>query len=106
GDVGPRAGMAVDQTARGVFDLELVISQMFPERTLQLPKREYGLHEASSSDRVAAGQQATGWIDGKTALFGQFNSVVNPGHERDTAFNEAPTFAIFAESQILIGLDL
>src|ERR1700741_2595148 len=98
--------MAVDQTALGVFDLELVVSQMLPERTLQLPEREHGLHQARGPNRVAAGQQATGWIDGKGALFGQFKSVVDPGHERETAFDEAATFAIFAEPQILIRLNL
>src|SRR5262245_11944018 len=98
--------MAMDQSALGVFDLELVIPQVLPERTLQLPEREYGLHEARGPDGMATGQQATGWIDGKTALFGQFKSVVDPGHERDTALDEVPTLAILAEAQIFIGLNL
>src|SRR5882762_7801337 len=68
----PRAGVAVDQTALGVFDLELVVSQMLPDRALQLPEREHGLHQTGGADRVAAGEQATGGIHGKPASIGQF----------------------------------
>ncbi len=98
--------MAVDQTALGVFDLELVVSQMLPDRALQLPEREHGLHQACGPDRMAAGEQATGGIHGKLASLGQFKSIVDRGHERDTAFDEAPALAIFAEAQIFIGLNL
>ena len=44
----------------------LSFPKCFPREPCNLPKREYGPHEATSADRVAAGQQATGWIDGKT----------------------------------------
>src|SRR4029077_550290 len=50
-----RAGVAVDQTAFGVLDLQLVVSQMLPDRALQLPERKHGLHQSCGPDRMAAG---------------------------------------------------
>src|SRR5436309_10654473 len=84
----------MDETTLRVRYLEFVIANMFADGVLQLPKHRHRLHESSRADRMPAGEQPTGGINRQLAL------------ERRMAFiNEPSAFAVFAQAEILVGLE-
>src|SRR5207249_5761570 len=92
--IGPGSRVRMDESPAGLFHLEFVIAKMFADGVLQLPKHRHRLHESSRADRMPAGEQPTGGINRQLAL------------ERRMAFiNEPSAFAVFAQAEILVGLE-
>ena len=106
GYVCPSACMRVDRSVSGILHLQFVVPEMFLDRTLQLPDGEHALHQARCSDRVPTRDQPTGWINGANRFVFKFYTVIDARQECFARFSERPTFAVTAQAEILIRLDL
>src|SRR5680860_840110 len=94
---------------QGVFafwQLQLGILQVLLDGPLQLPKGKYSLHYSACPHRMTAGQQATGWVHRHGRLLWKVHAVINAGNTGLATCRVGPAFTVFAETHVLVGLDL
>src|SRR5512147_3010641 len=100
--------MTVNKPALRIADLERAVLQVFPDSSLELPEGEDGLHEACGADRMTAGEEPSGRVHGNfiPAVRLERNAVIHVRKERRARLDELPAFAVPAETQVFVRLDL
>src|SRR5660398_226203 len=89
-----------------IRQLQLGILQVLLDGPLQLPKGKYSLHYSACPHRMTAGQQATGWVHRHGRLLWKVHAVINAGNTGLATCRVGPAFTVFAETHVLVGLDL
>src|SRR5680860_746576 len=105
-DIRTCTSMRVDGSPFRIHQLQLGILQVLLDGPLQLPKGKYSLHYSACPHRMTAGQQTTGWVHRYGRLLWKVHAVINAGNTGLATCRVGPAFTVFAETHVLVGLDL